>query len=60
MKEMVEKMIEKVESFKIEDDYWHQLKKDTLRELETKSTPDNQWLWLCIKLIAEYMAEYTM
>lgn len=58
MKEIVEKMIDEVETFEKHDSYWQDLKKDTLRELETKPTSDNQYLWLCIKLIAEYMQEY--
>lgn len=59
MKEIVEKMIEEVEAFENHDSYWQDLKKDALKELERKPTSDNQYLWLCIKLIAEYMSEYT-
>ena len=58
MEEIVKKMINEVDSFEIKDDYWQQLKKDTLEELKTKPTSDNQWLWICIKSIAEYMAEF--
>ncbi|MDO5788419.1 MAG: hypothetical protein Q4P79_03050 [Fusobacterium sp.] len=58
MKEIVEKMIDEVEAFENHDSYWQDLKKDTLKELERKPTSDNQYLWICIKLIAEYMQGY--
>ena len=58
MKEIVEKMIDEVVAFENHDSYWQDLKKDTLKELERKPTSDNQYLWICIKLIAEYMQEY--
>ena len=58
VKEIVEKMIDEVEAFENHDSYWQDLKKDTLKELERKPTSDNQYLWICIKLIAEYMQEY--
>lgn len=59
MKEVVLRLIEEIEKFEIKDSYWEELKKDTFEELERKNTVDNQYLWLCIKLISEYMTEYT-
>lgn len=58
MEEIVKKMIDEVEAFENHNSYWQGLKKDTLKELERKPTSDNQYLWICIKLIAEYMQEY--
>ena len=58
MEKIVKGIIEEVEKFNIEDEYWEEIKKDTLKELERKDTSDNQYLWLCIKLIAEYMEDY--
>ena len=58
MEEIVKKMIDEVEAFENHDSYWQDLKKDTLKELETNPASDNQYLCLCIKLIAEYMQEY--
>lgn len=58
MEDIVKKLIDEVDSFENHNDYWQDLKKDTLNELNTKPTSDNQYLWLCIKLIAEYMQEY--
>lgn len=58
MKKIVKEMIEEIEKFDIKDDYWKEIKKDTLDELERKPTSDNKYLWLCIKLISEYMQEY--
>lgn len=51
MEEIVKKMIDEVEAFENHDSYWQDLKKDTLKELETNPASDNQYLWLCIKLI---------
>lgn len=59
MKEIVEKLIEKADSFEIKDETWEELKNDALKELATKASPDNSHLWNCIKLIAEYMSKYT-
>lgn len=53
MKEIVEKLIEKADSFEIKDETWEELKNDALKELATKASPDNSHLWNCIKLIAE-------
>lgn len=58
MEKLIKEIIEEVEKFNIEDEYWEELKKDTLKELERKDTSDNQYLWLCIKLMAEYMEDY--
>lgn len=58
MEEIVKQLIDEIESFENHSDYWQDLKKDTLNELERKPTSDNEYLWLCIKLIAEYMQEY--
>lgn len=58
MEKLIKGIIEEVEKFNIEDEYWEEIKKDTLKELERKDTSDNQYLWLCIKLIAEYMEDY--
>ena len=58
MENMVKQLIEEVENFENHNNYWQDLKKDTLEELKRKPTSDNQDLWLCIKLIAEYMEEY--
>lgn len=58
MEEIVKKIIDEVEAFENHDSCWQDLKKDTLKELERKPTSDNQYLWICIKLIAEYMQEY--
>lgn len=58
MKEIVEKIIEKVESFGSHNYYWTELRNDVLQELERNPNSDNQALWLCIKSIAEYMENY--
>lgn len=58
MQEIVDKLIEKVDSFEIESDHWKDLKRDTLRELKSKPTVDNQDLWVCIREIAIFMEEY--
>lgn len=58
MEKLIKGIIEEVEKFNIEDEYWEEIKKDTLKELERKDTSDNQYLWFCIKLIAEYMEDY--
>lgn len=58
MEKLIKGIIEEAEKFNIEDEYWEEIKKDTLKELERKDTSDNQYLWLCIKLIAEYMEDY--
>ena len=58
MEKLIKGIIEEAEKFNIKDEYWEEIKKDTLKELERKDTSDNQYLWLCIKLIAEYMEDY--
>lgn len=58
MEKLIKGIIEEAEKFNIEDEYWEEIKKDTLKELERKDTSNNQYLWLCIKLIAEYMEDY--
>lgn len=58
MDEIVNKMIDEVEAFENHDSHWQDLKKEALKELKRKSTTDNQYLWGCIKQIAEYMEEY--
>ena len=58
MEIIVKQLIEEVESFENHNEYWQEIKKDILEELKRKPTSDNQYLWLCIKLIAEYMEEY--
>lgn len=58
MEKLIKGIIEEAEKFNIEDEYWEEIKKDTLKELERKDTSDNQYLWFCIKLIAEYMEDY--
>lgn len=55
MEEIVNGLIEKVDSFEIE---WEDLKRDTLRELKNKPTADNQNLWVCIREMAISMEEY--
>ena len=58
MRELVEKMIDEVESFGNHNYYWSELRDDALKELETNLEVSNQNLWLCIKAIAEYMENY--
>lgn len=58
MEEIVKKLIDEVESFEKHYDFWEDLKKETLKELIRKPTSDNQELWVCIKVIAEYMENY--
>lgn len=58
MKEIVEKIIEKVESFGKHSEEWQELKEDTLKELERNSNSDNQALWLCIASMTKYMESY--
>ena len=58
MEEIVKGIITEIESFEIEDENLEELKKDTLEELKTKPSSDNQMLWLCIKCLAEYMENY--
>lgn len=58
MKEVVTKLIEEVDSFEIKSEFWKDLKRDTLRELKSKPTADNQDLWVCIREIAIFMEEY--
>ena len=58
MQEIVDKLIEKVESFEIESDCWEGLKRESLKELKNKPTADNQYLWVCIGEIASFMEEY--
>lgn len=58
MREIVEKLIEKVEYFEVNTDEWKELKKDILKELEVKDTPDNQYLWSLITKISEMMNEF--
>lgn len=58
MEEIVEKIIEKVESFGKHGEEWQELKEDTLKELERNSNSDNQALWLCITSMTKYMESY--
>lgn len=58
MKEIVEKIIEKVESFEKHGEEWQELKEDTLKELERNPNSDNQALWLCITSMTKYMESY--
>ncbi|WP_175613222.1 hypothetical protein [Fusobacterium mortiferum] len=58
MEEIVKKLIKEVDSFEIKDENLEELKRDTLKELESKPSSNNQMLWLCIKCIAEYMENY--
>lgn len=58
MEEIVKGIIAEIESFEMEDENLEELKKDTLEELKTKPSSDNQMLWLCIKCLAEYMENY--
>lgn len=58
MKEIVEKIIEKVESFEVEDPFLEELKSHLLRELKVNPTASNQYLWLGIKEIATFMESY--
>lgn len=58
MRELVEKMIDEVESFGSHNYHWSELRDDALRELETNSDVSNQNLWLCIKAMSEYMENY--
>ena len=58
MEEIVKKLIEEVDSFEIKDENLEELKRDTLKELESKPSSNNQILWLCIKCIDEYMENY--
>lgn len=41
MEKLIKGIIEEVEKFNIEDEYWEEIKKDTLKELERKDTSDN-------------------
>lgn len=58
MREIVEKIIQKVESFEKHSEEWQELKEDTLKELKRNPNSSNQALWLCIKSMAEYMESY--
>lgn len=58
MREIVEKIIEKVESFEKHGEEWQELKEDTLKELERNPNSDNQALWLCITSMTKYMESY--
>lgn len=58
MREIVEKIIQKVESFEKHGEEWQELKEDTLKELKRNPNSGNQALWLCIKSMAEYMESY--
>lgn len=58
MEEIVNGLIEKVDSFGVKSEFWKDLKKDTRKELKNKPTVDNQNLWMCIKEIAIFMDEY--
>lgn len=58
MRELINELIEKVESYDVDSDEWKELKKDILKELEVKDTPDNQYLWSLIAKISEMMNEF--
>lgn len=58
MLEIVNKLIETVDGFGVESDRWNDVKRETLKELKNKPTVDNQYLWVCIGEIANFMEEY--
>ena len=41
MEKLIKGIIEEAEKFNIEDEYWEEIKKDTLKELERKDSSDN-------------------
>ena len=55
MEEIVKKLIKEVDSFEIKDENLEELKRDTLKELESKPSSNNQMLWLCIKCMENYV-----
>lgn len=58
MRKLINELIEKVEYFEVSTEEWKELKKDILKELKVKDTPDNQYLWSLITKISEMMNEF--